>query len=155
MVFSARADVDWVLANCVITWCHADHVPPRPRHIVMTLRQPGTGFQTPGLEASGGCTGPVPCAGSFESMPVILEFTPPSATWHRVTFTRGAFNDAGATRHSDTVTELSTSHVLAVVPLHLGLDPVKPVRHPGVDTRLVDVCAALPSAHKTWHQDYR
>ena len=34
MVSSARADVDWGLANCVITWCHADHVPRR--HIVMT-----------------------------------------------------------------------------------------------------------------------
>ena len=28
MVSSARADVDWVQTNCVITWCHADHVPP-------------------------------------------------------------------------------------------------------------------------------
>ena len=35
-------------------------------------------------------------------MPVILEFPPPSTTWHTVTFTppRGAFNDAGATRHT-------------------------------------------------------
>ena len=78
MVSSARADVDWGLANCVITWCHADHVPRR--HIVMTaLASEELVFKHRDLRLAGGAQCQCQwCAGSFESMPVILEFTPPS-----------------------------------------------------------------------------
>ena len=78
MVSSARADVDWGLANCVITWCHADHVPRR--HIVMTaLASQELVFKHRDLRLAGGAQCQCQwCAGSFESMPVILEFTPPS-----------------------------------------------------------------------------